>query len=408
MRRPFTLYKEQTKSGLVWYVRFWNAEAQKYSQSRSTGVLIVGKQERKREAEDVAREMLASIKPTKSDANGDKLFPQYVADFWLPDSPYVRECATVKKKPLSAIYVKINHEDVRRHIEPFPGFKNIALKKLTAGMIRDWMKWAVDKGLSGRRTNTILSSMRVAVRDAVNREELDRDPFRKIGQAAESRKEKGVLTPAEVLTLMLTPASDPISRLAVLFELLCGMRRGEVRGLQWGDIGDGLINIQHNFVEDEPIKTPKSGSFRTVPFTTTVKDTIEAVRKLVSDTPQSFVFESLECPGQPMGESFFRNATRRELESIGIPGKWRKKRSPPEDYSNEQQRRNLTFHGLRHSFITLGRLAGITDMEIQALAGHKDGRMMNRYSHASQVLDFQALKEKMEKQYLPKEAGGNE
>jgi hypothetical protein len=42
-------------------------------------------------------------------------------------------------------------------------------------------------------------------------------------------------------------------------------------------------------------------------------------------------------------------------------------------------------------------------MEIQALAGHKpgvgykSGAMMERYSHASQVLDFAAAKEKLEK-----------
>jgi integrase len=64
---------------------------------------------------------------------------------------------------------------------------------------------------------------------------------------------------------------------------------------------------------------------------------------------------------------------------------------------NEQKRRNLTFHGLRHTFITLGRLAGITDLEIQALAGHRSGAMMENYSHAAQVLDFAAAREKLEK-----------
>jgi integrase len=54
-------------------------------------------------------------------------------------------------------------------------------------------------------------------------------------------------------------------------------------------------------------------------------------------------------------------------------------------------------HGLRHTYITLGRLAGIADMEIQALTGHRSGVMMERYSHVSQVLDFAAAREKLEK-----------
>jgi len=36
-------------------------------------------------------------------------------------------------------------------------------------------------------------------------------------------------------------------------------------------------------------------------------------------------------------------------------------------------------------------------LEIQALARHKSGAMMERYSHASQVIDFNAAREKLEK-----------
>jgi hypothetical protein len=39
MRRPFTLYKEKTKSGTFWYARFWDEAAMKYKHSRSTGIL---------------------------------------------------------------------------------------------------------------------------------------------------------------------------------------------------------------------------------------------------------------------------------------------------------------------------------------------------------------------------------
>jgi hypothetical protein len=42
-------------------------------------------------------------------------------------------------------------------------------------------------------------------------------------------------------------------------------------------------------------------------------------------------------------------------------------------------------------------LAGISDIEIQALARHKSGAMMERYSHAAQALDFAATREKLEK-----------
>ena len=99
--------------------------------------------------------------------------------------------------------------------------------------------------------------MRIAIRFAVAREELTRDPFRDIGKAAESPREKGVLAPSEVAGLIAAPITDPRHRLAVLLGALCGMRMGEVRGLRWGDIEDGLIRIRRNWINGEGLKAPK-------------------------------------------------------------------------------------------------------------------------------------------------------
>jgi integrase len=72
--------------------------------------------------------------------------------------------------------------------------------------------------------------------------------------------------------------------------------------------------------------------------------------------------------------TYFRNALIAELEGIGIS-------------REEKARRNLTFHGLRHTFVSLGRLAGLNDFAIQGLAGHKCSQSMNKYSHARKVVD---------------------
>jgi integrase len=338
----------------------------------------------------------------------EKPFVQYVANFWLPDSPYVKECALVKKKPLSAAYVNMNHENVRRHMASFPGFQSITLRGLTAGIIRDWITWAADNGLSGRIINLVLQGMRIPVRYAVMREEISQDPFRNIKNAPETHREKGILTQAEVSRLIAVLERDPRTRLAVLLGLLCGMRRGEVRGLLWGDIGEGLINIRHNFQEGEGLKAPKYGSSRTVPIPGSVQSVLETVRAISGNPgPDMYVFNN-PANHKPLSPKYFQRALQVELQAIGIPGKWHpplhpgkkpsaEEKKPPEGYVNEQLRRNLTFHGLRHTFITLGRLAGITDLEIQALAGHRSGEMMERYSHAAQVLDFTAARKKLEK-----------
>ena len=63
-RKPFTLYQRETKKGTFWYVRFWDEAVRRYAVTRSTGVLVGGKKERRYEAEEAAREMLPQIKFT--------------------------------------------------------------------------------------------------------------------------------------------------------------------------------------------------------------------------------------------------------------------------------------------------------------------------------------------------------
>jgi integrase len=125
---------------------------------------------------------------------------------------------------------------------------------------------------------------------------------------------------------------------------------------------------------------------------------IDEVRKTAVKTgPDDYVMESARCPGKPRGKTYFETSFARDLKAIGIPGRWRSRKAKPEGYINEQAKRNLTFHGLRHTFVTLGRLAGILDLEIQTLARHKSRRMMERYSHVNQVLNFKSVKKKLEK-----------
>jgi integrase len=188
----------------------------------------------------------------------------------------------------------MNHDDVQRHIAPFPGFAGVTVRGLTKALLKKWMIWYIqpstngakvplliagrntlrrkkdgtvfeDKIMSDRRANSVLQSMRVAIRWAVDNEDLAIDPFCRLGEVAENLREKGVLTLEERNTLIAAPISDLRRRLAVLLGCLCSMRRGEVRGLQWSDIEGGLITIRHNYQDKEGVKLPKYNSVRKVP-----------------------------------------------------------------------------------------------------------------------------------------------
>jgi len=315
MRRPFTLYKENTKSGTFWYARFWDETVQKYKHSRSTGILVEGKKERRYEAEEAARKLLDELtvalstaaplttpQPTATVTQITQTVPissqkitvadtpliQYLSDFWTPESEYARFKKDVKNNALTPYYIEMNHDDVRRHVEPFPGFQGVTVRSLTKATLKKWMIWLagrrktrmkkdgtiIDEGpISGRRANAVLQSVRVAVRWAFDNEEIPSDPFHKLGEVSENLKEKGVLTFAERTKLTEMPVTNKNyrSRLVMLLGSYCGLRRGEMRGLQWGDIANGLITVQHNYIAGEGVKLPKYNSVRKVPITSAGK-----------------------------------------------------------------------------------------------------------------------------------------
>jgi hypothetical protein len=230
MRRPFTLYKEKTKSGTFWYARFWDETSQRYKHSRSTGVLVEGKKERRYEAEEAARKILETLatttvqkpavaQPTAAPAQTAQVEPQrlkyntvagtpltvYLRNFWTPNSEYANFKRDVEKDALTPYYIEMNHDDVRRHIEPFPDFNGLTVGNLNKAILKRYLIWLAgrktqrrkkdgtivegDNTLSSRRANSVLQSVRVAVRWAYDNEEIPIDPFRKLREVTESIKE---------------------------------------------------------------------------------------------------------------------------------------------------------------------------------------------------------------------------
>jgi integrase len=376
----YSLYKKRIGTREYWYARYWDEREKRYSVHRATGVEAAGKKGRRGEAEKIALEMLPAVCFNTSDMT----MIQYVKKFWQLDSPYFREHEKVYAHKLSAYYSKTHLDVIRLHLEPYAPFKHIGIAKLTAGLIRDWMLWLAERGVSGTRINRAMQAIRVPLRYAIERDEAKVDPFTKIKPAHEIKHEKGVLTKNEVITLINAPVTDEKHRLAVLLGVLCGMRLGEVRGLHWDDLDPkaGVIHIRHNWQDMEGIKDPKCGSAREVPLPNTVRELAEACRK---KSAGPLVFGRKD--GKPLCNGYFRLALIAELVAAGVNrtvalGDGKK----AVDDSGRRQR-NITFHSLRHTFVSLARMAGIGDFQAQALAGHKSSAMMERYSHRKGVVE---------------------
>jgi integrase len=389
---PYSLYKKKVGTRKFWYARFWNPREKAYTAHRATGVEASGARERRAEAEKAANAMLPEICFSAAHLT----LAQYLDGFWKKDSPYFKEFALTRKKEAAGAWIDGARSIIDRHIAPYPPFASMKPEQLTAGVLRDFRLWLSERGLSGSRINSVMQVIRIPVRYAADRDETRADPFSKIRPAAETRREKGVLAPEEVAALANGPAENTRNRLAVLLGALCGLRLGEVRGLCWEDIEDGLVRVRHNWQNSDGMKGPKLGSFRDVPLPRPVRPVLEAYRAEKGGPRSGLVFEREKGDGQPLSNGFFRLAANRELAGIGIAGVWTSLKKKPDGYVNEQKERNITFHSLRHTFVSLMRLAGATDFETQALAGHRSSQMMDRYSHPNQITDAGTCQKRLE------------
>jgi integrase len=382
MRRP-TLYKHRD----VWYARIWNMAEGKY-RSHSLKILVEGKRERRREAEEAARELaenLAGMVAAEADYNplADKPLLEYVENFWSADGKYAKEKALVEKKPLSAHYMLSNRQLVKNKAVPFPGFQGVTLGGLTKPLLRQWKLWMAERGTSGRMINGALLALRVPVKQAFDDDVIPVNPFAGVKRAAHKEKIRGILTPAEIKSLVEKPVVDPYTRLAVYLSLYCSMRMGEVRGLLWGDISDGVIHICHNWQEGEGLKGCKMGSEGDVPMVRMVADLVNRVHVLSPLTgPGNFVMA--QKPYHPVSREFLWEALRTELKALGIT-------------EEERVRRNIVFHSLRHSFVTACRIGGLNDFEVMALSRHKDRKQLERYSHGQEAMDMGGTRIKLER-----------
>ncbi len=300
---------------------------------------------------------------------------EYLADFWNENGAYVSSKAR-QNKPMSPRYVEQSARLVQRHFSQV--LKNKRMSQLTPGLIEDAITIMSKSGLSNRSINIAVQTVRVPVAYYARMQNII-DPLRNASKQDETSTPRGVLTLAEVGAIVNLEGEAPRIKAAVLLGALCGLRLGEVRGLQWEDVDfeKRLINVIHNNPSGEDdIRKPKKGSERVIPLPSVVADELKLVLSMPRPKDSPFVIYNEKRNDRPATTAAIRAGFRRMLQGINI--------------SNEDIRnRNLVFHGLRHSFVSLSRAAGIPDYIVQKLAGHKTAAMMEHYSdHAENVVPF--------------------
>lgn len=149
------------------------------------------------------------------------------------------------------------------------------------------------------------------------------------------------LKPLEFEKLLKALSNTDEVAMIVKLAIETGMRRSEIINMDWAD-----INFTNNTLH---IPTTKTNSPRTIPLTV-------AAREILSNRPRNITGSIFAVQRDSVSQAF-----RRACDRAGIEG--------------------LRFHDLRHEAISRFFEMGLNVMEVASISGHKDLRMLQRYTH---------------------------
>ena len=220
-----------------------------------------------------------------------------------------------------------------------------------------------------------LSLLRRVAQTYVEAGFFDRNPLARCGalvkKVARTRepevKRAAAWTRAEADTLLaLAREKEPYLAGPLLCALHTGMRRGEVLGLEWRDVGPRRIAVERAWVRSAS-KAPKSGHARDIPISAALRAELDRLRSEVR-TRDAFrelgpVFTASN--GLRWDESKFSQAWLRLMK-----------------HAVEAGVRPLRFHDARHTFASWALASGQSIKWVQAALGHSSAELTLRtYAH---------------------------
>ncbi len=191
------------------------------------------------------------------------------------------------------------------------------------------------------------------------------EPRLKLSLGGKPNKVEAV--PIELVEKLLECA-DPLYRAVILLSVEAGLRAGEVRGLQWGDIRDGLLTIRRGLdSQTNEVILPKHDKSRIVPISPRLAATLAAL-------PKRGIWVCCREDGSPLTYlvDHYRGLVRLYKKAgVSVP------RSP--------------VHALRHTFGTVSAAKGVPMPVLQELMGHAEVNTTRRYIDVNEKQKREAI-----------------
>ena len=260
---------------------------------------------------------------------------------------------------------------IEYYIKPQLGDKQISLisqqdiqrmyrRLKTEGRIHEHPE--MDHQLSDSMVRHIHSTLHAALKDAVHAHVIPRNPTEGTTAPKPNYKPKRILTRAELDAFLAVVEQDEVWRDFFQTELMTGLRRGEICGLQWSDFdGDtGTLKVcrtLHSQRKGEYTvgETKTNQGMRTIILPHSVT---EILRRRKADAISQWIFPDPVKPEDPVDSNAAYRRMKTLLQRAGLP--------------------SIRFHDLRHPYVKhTTKIFSLRLMDFQAQA-YPDARRKTR------------------------------
>ena len=222
--------------------------------------------------------------------------------------------------------------------------------------------------LSDSMVRHIHTTLHAALKDAVQAHVIPRNPTKGTTAPKPNYKPKRILTGEELDAFRAVVEQDEVWRDFFQTELMTGLRRGEICGLQWSDFdGDaGTLKVcrtLHSQRKGEYTtgETKTNQGMRTIILPHSVT---EILRRRKVDAISQWIFPDPVKPEDPVDPNAAYRHMKTLLQRAGLP--------------------SIRFHDLRHTFATLALQNGVDVKTVSSMLGHYDaGFTLRLYTHVT-------------------------
>lgn len=303
------------------------------------------------------------------DTKGDTLTGVF-ADKWLRD-----ECFSTNKGST----FELNRCNVTKHIKSTGyGIASVPLNRLLPARISKLLADMARAGVSGRVCQSVRQTLSQVLATAVAWGYVTHNACADVSKPKHEAKEIMPWQSGEVREFLKAAREHRLYPLFVL-AIHSGLRIAEVLGLRWADVDfeTGLITVSGSIskVAKEVGGEIKVGYQRR--DTTKTKrgkrelPLLPEARKALLDQKAAQVPERTKPT-----DLVFSTASGRHLNPSNV-------RRDFNDLIDEAKVRKITFHGLRHTYVTLMHGRGVDHEITMKWTGHKDHRTHQHYNHVT-------------------------